>query len=95
MQYLFSLATSVSFTGKGLLGHIFGPFEQQKPQRLDEAAEVISGGSEHGRRTILFNHMNASEAERCLRNIARLVTPLGYLFVSGVDLNILTKVAKE
>src|SRR6516162_7306887 len=40
-------------------------------------------------------HMNASVAERCLRNIARLVTPHGYLFVSGVDLNIRTKVAKE
>ena len=40
-------------------------------------------------------HMNASMAERCLRNIARLVTPYGYLFVSGVDLDIRTKVAKE
>ena len=40
-------------------------------------------------------HMDASEAERCLRNIARLVTPGGYLFVSGVDLDIRTKVASE
>ena len=40
-------------------------------------------------------HMNASLAERCLRNIARLVAPQGYLFVSGVDLDIRTKVAKE
>jgi chemotaxis methyl-accepting protein methylase len=40
-------------------------------------------------------HMNASLAERCLRNIARLVAPHGYLFVSGVDLDIRTKVAKE
>jgi SAM-dependent methyltransferase/quercetin dioxygenase-like cupin family protein len=40
-------------------------------------------------------HMNASVAERCLRNIARLVTPNGYLFVSGVDLDVRTSVAKE
>jgi len=38
-------------------------------------------------------HMDASEAERCLRNIARLVRPCGYLFVSGIDLDIRTKVA--
>jgi SAM-dependent methyltransferase len=40
-------------------------------------------------------HMNASLAERCLRNIARLVTPQGYLFVSGIDLDVRSKVAKE
>jgi mannose-6-phosphate isomerase-like protein (cupin superfamily)/SAM-dependent methyltransferase len=38
-------------------------------------------------------HMYPSMAERCLRNIARLVRPHGYLFVSGVDLDIRTKVA--
>jgi len=38
-------------------------------------------------------HMNPSEAERCLRNIARLVIPYGYLFVSGIDLDVRTKVA--
>jgi chemotaxis methyl-accepting protein methylase/mannose-6-phosphate isomerase-like protein (cupin superfamily) len=40
-------------------------------------------------------HMNAPVAERCLRNIACLVAPHGYLFVSGIDLDIRTKVAKE
>lgn len=40
-------------------------------------------------------HMQASEAERCLRNIAQLVGPQGYLFVSGVDLDIRQKVAQE
>jgi len=38
-------------------------------------------------------HMHAPEAERCLCNIARLVCPHGYLFVSGVDLEVRTKVA--
>ena len=40
-------------------------------------------------------HMNAEIAEKCLRNISRLVSPNGYLFVSGVDLDIRTKVAKD
>jgi SAM-dependent methyltransferase len=40
-------------------------------------------------------HMDPSEAERCLRNIARLVSPDGYLFVSGVDLDVRTKVAAD
>jgi hypothetical protein len=40
-------------------------------------------------------HMVASEAERCLRNIARLVIGGGYLFVSGIDLDIRTKVARD
>lgn len=38
-------------------------------------------------------HMEAPEAEKCLRNIARLVVPDGYLFVSGIDLDIRAKVA--
>jgi chemotaxis methyl-accepting protein methylase len=40
-------------------------------------------------------HMSAAVAERCLRNIAHIVTQQGYLFVSGVDLSVRTKVAKE
>jgi mannose-6-phosphate isomerase-like protein (cupin superfamily)/SAM-dependent methyltransferase len=40
-------------------------------------------------------HMDASNAESCLRNIARLVRPEGYLFVSGIDLDVRTKVASD
>jgi len=40
-------------------------------------------------------HMTPPTAERCLRNIARLVTPTGYLFVSGIDLDVRTKVALD
>jgi SAM-dependent methyltransferase/mannose-6-phosphate isomerase-like protein (cupin superfamily) len=40
-------------------------------------------------------HMTPPEAERCLRNIARLVRPGGYLFVSGIDLDVRTKVAYD
>ncbi len=39
-------------------------------------------------------HMKPIAAERCLRNIARLVKPGGYLFVSGIDLDVRTKVAR-
>ena len=40
-------------------------------------------------------HMAPPDAERCLRNIARLVVPGGYLFVSGIDLDVRTKVAND
>ncbi len=40
-------------------------------------------------------HMKPADAEKCLRNIARLVKKGGHLFVSGVDLEVRTKVARE
>src|SRR5262245_35474996 len=40
-------------------------------------------------------HMRPQTAESCLRNVARLVKPGGYLFVSGVDLDVRTKVARD
>lgn len=40
-------------------------------------------------------HMDPPEAERCLRNIARFVSPNGHLFVSGIDLDVRTKVASD
>ena len=40
-------------------------------------------------------HMIPAAAERCLRNVARLVKPGGYLFVSGIDLDVRTKVARD
>jgi chemotaxis methyl-accepting protein methylase len=40
-------------------------------------------------------HMYPEDAKACLRNIARLVKPGGYLFVSGVDLDVRSTVAKE
>ena len=40
-------------------------------------------------------HMEPAPAEKCLRNIARLVKPGGYLFVSGIDLHVRTRVARE
>ena len=40
-------------------------------------------------------HMEPRSAQRCLRNLARLVSPGGHLFVSGVDLDLRTQVALE
>jgi chemotaxis methyl-accepting protein methylase len=40
-------------------------------------------------------HMPPEEAESCLRNLAQLVKSGGYLFVSGVDLDVRSKVARE
>jgi hypothetical protein len=40
-------------------------------------------------------HMHEASAEACLRNIADLVAPKGYLFVSGVDLDVRAKVADD
>jgi chemotaxis methyl-accepting protein methylase len=40
-------------------------------------------------------HMTPKDAEACLRNLAQLVKPGGYLFVSGVDLGVRTKVMQE
>lgn len=38
-------------------------------------------------------HMAPRSAGQCLRNLAQLVSPGGYLFVTGVDLDVRTKVA--
>ena len=40
-------------------------------------------------------HMDPPEAETCLRNIVRLVNPGGYLLVTGIDLDVRTKVARD
>lgn len=40
-------------------------------------------------------HMRPAAARVCLRNIGSLITPGGYLFVSGVDLDVRTQVARE
>jgi SAM-dependent methyltransferase len=40
-------------------------------------------------------HMDVTSAEQCLRNFVRLATPGGYLFVSGVDLDLRSKVALD
>jgi 2-polyprenyl-3-methyl-5-hydroxy-6-metoxy-1,4-benzoquinol methylase len=43
----------------------------------------------------LLCHMYPMEAERCLRNIVSMVTPGGYVFVSGIDLDVRTRVVRS
>ena len=40
-------------------------------------------------------HMRPAIAENCLRNLCRMVKPGGYIFASGVDLEVRTKVARD
>lgn len=40
-------------------------------------------------------HMLPKDAEKCLRNVDRLVRPGGYLLVCGVDLDVRTRIALE
>lgn len=40
-------------------------------------------------------HMPRTQAESCLRNIGKLVKPGGFVFVSGVDLDVRSKIAGE
>jgi chemotaxis methyl-accepting protein methylase len=40
-------------------------------------------------------HLSPEAAEECLRGVARLVAPGGYLFVSGVDLDVRARVALD
>jgi chemotaxis methyl-accepting protein methylase len=40
-------------------------------------------------------HMRPQDAMNCLRNIGHLVAPGGYLFVTGIDLDVRTAVARE
>ena len=40
-------------------------------------------------------HMEPVAADRCLRNIARLVKPGGHLFISGIDLDVRVRVAQQ
>lgn len=40
-------------------------------------------------------HMDDESAERCMRNFGQLTRPGGYVFVSGVDLDVRTRVARE
>jgi chemotaxis methyl-accepting protein methylase len=59
--------------------------------------ELISilGGQDMVVASNFLCHMAQADAEKCLSNVAQLVSPGGYLFVSGVDLNVRTKTAVD
>ena len=48
-----------------------------------------------GRQQLPLPHAIRATLQLCLRNLAQLVSPGGYLFVTGVDLDVRTQVALE
>ena len=64
-----------------------------------DATELSPGGGMSPQDIVVANrflcHMAPADARRCLRNVARLVKPGGYLFCSGVDLDVRTEVARD
>ncbi len=94
--------------GRGLFHRMGGPFDAADPQtrikegitwHLGDAGDPQMVDALGPQDIVVANrflcHMAPPDAERCLRNIARLVVPGGYLFVSGIDLDVRTKVAND
>jgi chemotaxis methyl-accepting protein methylase len=61
----------------------------------DPALVNMLGGQDIVFASKFLFHMEPAAAEKCLRNVVRLVNPQGYLFVSGVDLDVRSKVMGE
>jgi SAM-dependent methyltransferase len=76
-----------SWLKEGIAWHVGDAGSPELPDMLGTQDMVLANN--------FLCHMDPSNAERCLRNIGRLVTPGGYLFVSGVDLDIRAKVALD
>lgn len=70
---------------EGIIWHLGNAGDQEMLNVLGPQDMVVANN--------FLCHMDPPDAERCLRDIARLVNPGGYLFVSGIDLDIRTKVA--
>lgn len=65
----------------------------------DDATDPAFIASVHDQDVVVANrflcHMPPATAEKCLRNLGRMVKAGGYIFVSGVDLEVRTKVARD
>jgi len=79
--------TVKSWIKEGISWHVGDAGEPETRDMLGPQDMVIANN--------FLCHMDPSEAERCLRNIAELVRPEGYLFVSGIDLDVRTMVAQD
>jgi SAM-dependent methyltransferase len=73
---------------EGIAWHVDDACDPQLGSRLGGPAAIVVASN-------FLCHMEPAKAERCLRNIGRLVEPGGFLFVSGVDLDVRTKVARD
>jgi chemotaxis methyl-accepting protein methylase len=61
----------------------------------DERLVEVLGGQDIVIANDFLCHMSPRDAEKCLSNVARLVVSGGYLFCSGVDLEVRSKVARR
>jgi SAM-dependent methyltransferase len=81
------LVTVRPWIKEGIVWHVGDAGDQETIRGLGPQDIVVANN--------FLCHMEPPDAERCLRNIARLVSPRGYLFVSGVDLDVRTNVARD
>jgi hypothetical protein len=72
---------------EGIIWHVADVRDPALPPRLQYPEVVLANR--------FLCHMNPADAESCLRRVARLVKRGGFLFVSGVDLDVRTKVALD
>jgi SAM-dependent methyltransferase len=79
------VATVRSWIREGISWHL-GDARDQGLMRVIGAQDLVVASN-------FLCHMQPAEAERCLRNIARMVKRGGHLFVTGVDLDVRAKVA--
>lgn len=71
---------------EGIVWELADALDSELPRRFGLQDIVVANN--------FLCHLPRREAERCLRNLARLVRPGGHLFVAGVDLDIRTRVAR-
>jgi len=76
-----------SWLREGIAWHVDDACDPELGSRLGSQDIVVASN--------FLCHMEPPSAECCLRNIGRLVDPGGFLFVSGVDLDVRTKVARD
>ena len=72
---------------EGIAWHVDDACDPQLGSRLGSQNIVVASN--------FLCHLEPSSAECCLRNIGRLVEPGGFLFASGVDLDVRTNVAHD
>jgi chemotaxis methyl-accepting protein methylase len=87
------------FDGEGHPFQIKRPIAEGIEWHLGDAADPSLRDALGAQDVVVANrflcHMAPDQADRCLRRIAGLVAPGGFLFVSGADLDVRTKVASE
>ncbi len=76
-----------SWLQEGIAWHLGDVRDPRMHEDLGRQDVVVANG--------FLCHMEPPEAEGCLRNIARLVDPGGFLVVSAIDLAVRTKVARD